>query len=150
MKVRSTEEQELQKKLRQEAKLKEYLPCLEKIHCQREQGELNTSLIARTGAILGSNPDFYTLWNIRKECLLYALENNPETVDQLFAKDLEFTEQCLKVNPKSYGAWHHRCWVMDNGPTKDFQQELQLCTRYLKLDERNCRYTSDNLGLPLE
>ena len=28
--------------------------------------------------------------------------------DEMLQKEVELTQQCLMVNPKSYGAWHHR------------------------------------------
>ena len=33
--------------------------------------------------------------------------------DGLWMKEVELTGQCLQTNPKSYGAWHHRCYSLD-------------------------------------
>ena len=33
--------------------------------------------------------------------------------DSLWLKEVELTGQCLLTNPKSYGAWHHRCYSLD-------------------------------------
>ena len=36
-----------------------------------------------------------------------------EVSDILWMKEVELTGQCLLTNPKSYGAWHHRCYSLD-------------------------------------
>lgn len=37
---------------------------------QRKEGELDKDLLELTGNVLSSNPDIYTLWNIRREILI--------------------------------------------------------------------------------
>ena len=48
------------------------------------------------------------------------------------------TQQCLRVNPKSYCVWLHRQWIMENSPRPDWTEERRLCDRLLQYDERNC------------
>ena len=60
-------------------------------------------------------------------------------------KELGLTEVCLRENPKSYSAWHQRCWIMKETDFVHVPDELKLCSKYLKLDERNCMYISLSL-----
>ena len=37
--------------------------------------------------------------------------------DAAWRREVELTAQCLMTNPKSYGAWHHRCYSLDQVTT---------------------------------
>lgn len=63
---------------------------------------------------------------------------SPEELATLVKAELGFLESCLRVNPKSYGTWHHRCWLLSRLPEPDWARELELCARFLEVDERNC------------
>lgn len=58
--------------------------------------------------------------------------------ERLCANELLFIENCLKVNRKSYGAWHHRVWLIGFMNNPDLDKEIDLCNQCLMLDERNC------------
>ncbi|XP_059612784.1 geranylgeranyl transferase type-2 subunit alpha [Phlebotomus argentipes] len=138
LKVRTTEEEAARKKVEQQEKLKAYKEAMARIQEKRTANELDKEMLELTRKLLSSNPDIYTLWNIRKECFQVMRESlGEEELKDLHKGDLLFTEQCLQVNPKSYGAWHHRGWILETRPDPDWKRELELCTRYLKLDERN-------------
>lgn len=121
-----------------------------------------------TQQLLSSNPDFATLWNYRREILMHletvklvfqvfqvvhvgygmnimhlsflisACSRNEDDMQKVYEVELSFLESCLKMNPKSYGSWHHRCWVSTRLPRPDWARELSLCDRCLSLDDRNC------------
>jgi len=63
-----------------------------------------------------------------------------EEVKQIMENELHFLETCLKVNPKSYGTWHHRSFILENIPNPDWARELELCNKFLEYDERNCKF----------
>ena len=58
----------------------------------------------------------------------------------VYNKELQFLQACLQVNPKGYGIWEHRCWLMRSHPRPDWSGELALCNKFLEYDERNCKY----------
>lgn len=47
-----------------------------KIFEKRKIHENDTEMMELTGKVLCANPDIYTLWNIRKECILNIAEND--------------------------------------------------------------------------
>lgn len=62
-------------------------------------------------------------------------------VDQHFEcliKGVHFAqvENALRQNFKSYGAWHHRKWVLGKGHSS-INQELKLLDQFQKQDSRN-------------
>ncbi|ESO94984.1 hypothetical protein LOTGIDRAFT_160736 [Lottia gigantea] len=138
LKVRTTAEQQEAKRKEREKKQKIYTAATQRTFQKRENKEYDEEALKITGEILSVNPDFYSLWNFRKEIFLHFKDVKPtEELNKLFEEELYFLESCLKVNPKSYGTWHHRCFVMTTMPIPDWTRELQLCNKFLEYDERN-------------
>ncbi|CAM4682841.1 unnamed protein product [Leuciscus chuanchicus] len=138
VKIKSTAQQEEEKRKEREKKLKAFVSARDAVLKKRSAGEQDEEALHLTQLLLSSNPDIATLWNYRREVLLH-LETLRETdeVQKLYESELLFIEACLKVNPKSYGCWHHRTWVNTRLPRPDWTRELGLCDRCLGLDERN-------------
>ncbi|XP_069735175.1 geranylgeranyl transferase type-2 subunit alpha [Phaenicophaeus curvirostris] len=88
-------------------------------------------VLALTGSVLTANPDVGTCWNLRRKAL-------PAQAEDWVQSELAFAGACLAVNPKSYGAWHHRIWVLARAPPPSpVPGERQLCERLLGADPRN-------------
>nr|AAX46598.1 Rab geranylgeranyltransferase, alpha subunit [Bos taurus] len=138
LKVKTSEEQAEAKRLEREQKLKLYQAATQTVFQKRQAGELDESVLELTSQILGANPDFATLWNCRREVLQQLeVQKSPEELATLVKAELGFLESCLRVNPKSYGTWHHRCWLLSRLPEPNWARELELCARFLEVDERN-------------
>ncbi|XP_027698941.1 geranylgeranyl transferase type-2 subunit alpha isoform X1 [Vombatus ursinus] len=138
LKVKTTEKQAEAKRVEREQKLKLYREATEAIFQKRQEGHLDESVLELTSQILGANPDFATMWNCRREVLMHLeTQKSPEEFATLVAAELGFLESCLRVNPKSYGTWHHRCWLLGRLPEPNWTRELELCAKFLEADERN-------------
>ena len=126
---------------------------------QRKSGSKDVSLLQPIADLLYVSPDFYTLWNFRREILIALKEeldtftaNNTcdsetqsdqtrsklDQFNKLCQNELTFIENCLKVNFKSYGTWHHRYWIIGFMNEPNLEREIYLCNQFLQLDERNC------------
>lgn len=56
----------------------------------------------------------------------------------LFEQELLLVFEALQVNPKAYGAWYHRKWILElMGAHAPLEKEFKLVDKLLKLDERN-------------
>ncbi|XP_041704832.1 geranylgeranyl transferase type-2 subunit alpha [Coregonus clupeaformis] len=138
IKLKSTAQQEEEKRNEREKKLKIYVAARDAIFTKRMEGMFDDEALQLTQQLLSSNPDFATLWNYRREILLHLeTVREEDNVQKMYEAELLFLESCLKVNPKSYGSWHHRGWVSARLPRPDWARELGLCDRCLSLDDRN-------------
>ncbi|XP_021342299.1 geranylgeranyl transferase type-2 subunit alpha-like [Mizuhopecten yessoensis] len=138
IKVKTTAEQQEAKRKEREKKLKIYNAGTEAVFQKRKNKEFDEEGLKLSGELLGVNPDIYSFWNFRREIFIDLQDKREEAeLQKLLQDELHFLEACLKVNPKSYGAWHHRCFVMDAIPEPDWGRELHLCNTFLNLDERN-------------
>lgn len=102
-----------------------------------------------TETLLRVNPDPLYLWNLRKKMFLEKSQEGDDDNESLIDKSLSLTAAALKNNPKSYGAWFHRKWVLCQAARmaetdattqilKDlFREELRLTEVFLQRDERN-------------
>ena len=93
----------------------------------RRGGDKSEETLKIVAKLLLINGDAYTLWNYRKEILVDDFDASVE---------LSLTAQCLEKNPKCYGAWYHRKWVLARRPELA-SAELGLCSIFLEADERN-------------
>jgi len=137
LKVKTTAQQEAEKQLERKAKLRAYRQAMSAILSRRGEGKKDSQQLMMTSQVLQANPDIHTLWNIRREVVLGLVDESPSDNDELWSKEVELTQQCLMSNPKSYGAWHHRCYSLDQMKSPPWQNELALCDRFLSMDERN-------------
>ncbi|ERN14381.1 geranylgeranyl transferase type-2 subunit alpha 1 [Amborella trichopoda] len=84
------------------------------------------------------NPEIYTAWNYRKIAVDKFLEavSDPVLIKNIVDEELRVVENALKQNYKSYGAWHHRKWVLGKG-FSSLDRELWLLDKFLEADSRN-------------
>ncbi|XP_076009642.1 geranylgeranyl transferase type-2 subunit alpha [Genypterus blacodes] len=138
VKIKTTAQQEEEKRKEREKKLKIYVAARDACFSKRKEGVCDDEALQLTQQLLSSNPDFATLWNYRREILLHLeTVREEDDVQKVYESELSFLESCLKMNPKSYGSWHHRGWVSTRLPRPDWARELSLCDRCLSLDDRN-------------
>ncbi|KAJ8980056.1 hypothetical protein NQ317_012896 [Molorchus minor] len=71
------------------------------------------------------------------ECYGKDGDEGEEKLIKFLENEFRLTEQCLIANPKSYGSWHHRYWVLLRHPKPNWENEFNLCNKYLTMDDRN-------------
>lgn len=89
--------------------------------------------------LLEINPECYTAWNYRKLGVNHHLckaESDPDSIKSIVNEELRVVERALRQNFKSYGAWHHRKWVLSKGYSS-IDDELSLVDKFQKADSRN-------------
>ncbi|XP_022768469.1 geranylgeranyl transferase type-2 subunit alpha 1-like [Durio zibethinus] len=89
--------------------------------------------------LLEINPESYTAWNYRKLAVEHYLsqpKSNSNSAKSILDDELRVVESALRQNFKSYGAWHHRKWVLSKG-LSSIDHELILLDKFQKADSRN-------------
>ncbi|AQK66082.1 Geranylgeranyl transferase type-2 subunit alpha 1 [Zea mays] len=90
--------------------------------------------------LLEINPEAYTAWNYRKLAFQHNVKelSDPEAIKSAVDDELRVVEVALRQNPKSYGAWYHRKWLLcQKLAPVDFKREFGLLDKLLKVDARN-------------
>ncbi|KAL4566092.1 hypothetical protein LXL04_030202 [Taraxacum kok-saghyz] len=93
--------------------------------------------------LLEINPEFMTAWNYRKLAFEHNISSQSEAekadsdhLKSIIDEELRVVENALRKNFKSYGAWHHRVWVVSKGNSST-ERELKLLNMFQKQDTRN-------------
>ncbi|KAF8687348.1 hypothetical protein HU200_043033 [Digitaria exilis] len=109
--------------------------------------------------LLEINPEAYTAWNYRKLAFQHNVKelSDPEAIRSAVDDELRVVEVALRQNPKSYGAWYHRKWLLNQKLTPvDSEREFGLLDKLLKVDARNFhgwnyrRFLARFMGVPDE
>jgi hypothetical protein len=88
--------------------------------------------LGQTTRLLDLNPEFYTIWNYRRNILVNGLIPNsyvffpmidetdggrsPDEVVGLLRNELRLTMAYLQIHPKVYWIWNHRKWCLEHVP----------------------------------
>lgn len=159
LKVKTSKEQEEEQKVKEREKaynFKHLTQNLFNIRPTIDAVDNHDEFFKLTAELLLINPDFYTVWNIRREALLAHVEKHPDDASTIWKDELSFTIDCLKKNEKSYSVWQHRIWILSKMPISEYNAEILLCNSFLAKDERNFHcwdyrsYISDIAQLDLE
>ncbi|CAG8523710.1 4132_t:CDS:10, partial [Ambispora gerdemannii] len=155
--VKPSTEAERQRKEKEAVKIKEYSDLVAACLNKKNSKTFDTEAFNYATKILSQNPDFYTIWNFRRNTLLYGLLKDAETdqKQEAFSNELVFLQALFQLNPKSYWIFNHRRWCLENMPYPDWQRELELVGKILELDSRNFhgwdyrRYVTSKLSMKI-
>ncbi|ODQ65936.1 protein prenylyltransferase [Nadsonia fulvescens var. elongata DSM 6958] len=147
--VRTTAEQLALKKKREAIKITEYRGLVDRVNASRAQGCYNLAALDLTTQLLTWNPEYYTIWNYRREIFTEGLfptlpdlsssdlATKLDSVQAVLDADLHFIEARLKQSPKCYWIWNHRKWCLGRSPQPNWAREMKLVGMILEYDERN-------------
>ncbi|KAG6817084.1 hypothetical protein H0H87_012852 [Tephrocybe sp. NHM501043] len=142
------------KRLKEKAKLDEYLALTEDVLSRKKNNDLSQDALQLTARLLQINPDFYTIWNYRRIILLNGIfpASSPDEINDAITGDLSSTMIALKAHPKVYWIWNHRRWCLENTPHEpsvdgetgagvwrkaNWDRELYVVEKMLDADPRN-------------
>ncbi|WWC88407.1 uncharacterized protein L201_003318 [Kwoniella dendrophila CBS 6074] len=136
------------KRLKEQGKIEAYLALEQDVLSRKRSKDYTTESLEQTTKLLDLNPEFYTIWNFRRNILLSLFPSlSPEEVVFYLKSDLKLTTSYLLVHPKVYWIWNHRIWCLKSVPTNPdgtkqwkeefWKGELKLVEKMLDADSRN-------------
>ncbi|GFP58526.1 hypothetical protein ACSS6W_005772 [Trichoderma asperelloides] len=153
-----TEEQRLQ----EIEKINKYRGIEDQIRSQAASGSYSLELYDLTTKLLRLNPEYYTVWNVRRRCLLSCLlstadqpvpdaqdptpdAKNQQSDGEVLQSEIAFTMPLLMEFPKCYWIWNFRQWLLSQAilrlplpaARKIWETELGLVSKMLNKDQRN-------------
>lgn len=116
------------------------------------QHEYSTETLKKISELLNRNPEYYTVWNYRRQVLRHQFSEGGDSpgerlahIAQLIKNDLLFLIPLLRSFPKCYWIWNYRLWLLDEArrllpipqARRFWEEELSLVGKMLTLDSRN-------------
>ncbi|KAG2020495.1 RAB-protein geranylgeranyltransferase, variant 3 [Coprinopsis cinerea AmutBmut pab1-1] len=152
--VKQTPEALEARKQKERAKIQEFTALSEDLLRRKKESDYSEDAFKLTTRLLHINPEFYTIWNYRRNILLKGLftVSSLETVNRILTDELGMTMAALKSHPKVYWIWNHRRWCLENipfGPGEEgtpshndwrntaWNNELYVVEKLLDADARN-------------
>ena len=98
------------------AKLEKIMIINKQMLKKRNEQDYSKEAFAQTEKFSYSSPDFYTLWNYRRE-IITQLFLDMDTQERLntVKLELELLLKGISRSPKSYTLWFHRQWTIELG-----------------------------------
>ena len=83
---------------------------------KRAERDYSKQALAQTEKFSYLSPDFYTLWNYRREIIteVFQTMSASERLEMVNA-ELGILLKGIGRSPKSYTLWHHRQWIINLG-----------------------------------
>ncbi|KAI0064687.1 rab-protein geranylgeranyltransferase [Artomyces pyxidatus] len=139
------------KKQREKSRLTAYLALSDDVLARKANREWSKDAFDLTSRLLSMNPEFYTVWNYRRNILINGIfpSSSPIEINDILSDDLSMTTTALKAHPKVYWLWNHRRWCLENVPDggddadplawkkRNWERELYVVERMLDVDSRN-------------
>ncbi|GES61790.1 geranylgeranyl transferase type II alpha subunit [Aspergillus terreus] len=135
-------------------KIEKYQELDRSVHEKIANHEYTTETLRQISDLLTKNPEYYTVWNYRRQVLQHEFSkaaeagSNETAVDEIAAlvkQDLQFLIPLLRSFPKCYWIWNYRLWLLDEAKRRLplplsrrlWEEELALVGKMLSLDSRN-------------
>ncbi|KAK9235848.1 hypothetical protein V1525DRAFT_408665 [Lipomyces kononenkoae] len=127
-----------ERRRREAGKIVEYKALVDKVLTSRKNQNYTPDALSLTTTLLKQNPEYYTIWNYRREILTSIFLAQPaETIQSHIDNELQFLFARLMEFPKCYWIWNHRKWCLETSPSPPWKYELGLVTKMLERDARN-------------
>ncbi|KAK5101784.1 Rab geranylgeranyltransferase [Lithohypha guttulata] len=124
-----------------------------------DEKDFSPALLEKTSTLLRKNPEYYTIWNVRRRIFNNEFNNINRQADQgqlsednkysqvldIINLDLQFIFPLLLQYPKCYWIWNHRVWLLQQASKylladrarSLWEDELKLVSKMLGRDSRN-------------
>ncbi|KAJ2971830.1 hypothetical protein NQ176_g7504 [Zarea fungicola] len=161
--ARTSRGRTVEQRLQNLKKIEIYRDLENQIRTQVESGTYNLVVFQLTTQLLCINPEYYTIWNIRRQCLVSNVLSRSEDQSASNAQDdrsdgtkqdsdesflhseLDFTMPLLVKFPKCYWIWNFRWWILSETIRRlpvpvactIWETELGLTSKMLNRDQRN-------------